>query len=127
MSLTYSIDSARGILRITVIGEPGLSEQADLARKWTEDPLYRNGMPILLDNRQRSEPSTASEIRKIAQEVEHSSLLSPGTRCAVLVPHQVEFGMTRMFAMLSEKGPLATRPFHDENDAIEWLLSDETP
>jgi hypothetical protein len=125
MSLTYSIDSDLGILRITVIGEPSFHDQEELAREWSQDPAFRPGMPILLDNRQRSTTSTPSEVREIAREVEGSPILAPGTRCAVVVPHEVEFGMTRMFALLSDESPLKTRPFHEMDQAVEWLCSEE--
>lgn len=122
MPLQYSIDSVLGIVRITVEGSPSLQEQAELAAQWMRDPAYREGMPILLDNRLRTEPSDREHVTKVALQAERSSL-PKGTRCAVVVATDAEYGMTRMFASMSEGQPLLTKPFRDIAAAEQWLVA----
>jgi hypothetical protein len=122
MPLSYGIDRESGILRITAIGTPSVQEQLDLAERWSNDPAYEVGMPILMDNRQRTQPSTREHVVEVANLAEKSPFLTPGTRCAVVVASDAEFGMTRMFSMLSENSPLETRVFRNLRSAEEWLL-----
>lgn len=125
MPLSYTIDTELGIVRMTVEGSPSFQEQAEMTARFTRDPNYRAGMPILLDNRLRTEAAKTGHINKVAGHAERSSLLRPGTRCAVLVATDAEFGMTRMFGSLSEGKPLVTKPFREMSEAEQWLLSEE--
>ncbi len=121
MPLSYELDSKLGILRSHVEGSPGPREQGELASQWANDPHYRTGMPILLDNRRRSELSSTPQIAKMAALTEHSELFAVRTRCAVLVAGDAQFGMTRMFALRSAETNLETRAFRDEAEAERWL------
>jgi hypothetical protein len=121
VSVSYEIDSKLGILRIQVEGSSGPREQGELASQWAKDPRYRTGMPILLDNRRRSELSSTPQIGKMAALTERSELFPVPTRCAVLVAGDAQFGMTRMFAMRSAETNLETRAFRDEAEAERWL------
>ncbi len=121
MPLSYEIDSKLGILRIHVEGSPGPREQGELASQWANDPCYRAGMPILLDNRQRSELPSTPQINKMAALTERSELFPVPTRCAVLVAGDAQFGMTRMFALRSAETNLETRAFRDAAEAERWL------
>lgn len=120
MSLDFSIEA--GILKIVAVGDPSREEQGALALRWSRHPDYEPGMPILLDNRARTAISTRAHIAEMAEATARSSL-PEGTRCAVVVPSTVEFGMTRMFEALSEEGPLRVRAFRDVEEAEAWLLA----
>jgi hypothetical protein len=121
MPLSYSIDSELGIVRIVVVGGATQSEQTGLADAWSNDPHYKPGMPILLDNRLREEVVSSGHIREMADLTKKSDVLEPGTRCAVVVASDVEFGLTRMYATLAEGGPMETRVFRDIAEAEDWL------
>ena len=123
MPLSYTIDTERGIVRITAEGTPSIGDQAKLASQWMRDPAYRKGMPILLDNRLRTEPSDRTHVTEVAQHTARSPELLKGTRCAVVVANDAEFGMTRMFGSLSEERPLVTKPFRDIPSAEHWLTN----
>jgi len=125
MPLSFTIDTELHILRITVEGAPSMRDQVKLAAEWTQHPDYRPGMPILLDNRLRTEPSDTQHITEVAGEAGCASFLPKGTRCAVVVASDAEFGMTRMFASLSDERPLVTVPFRNISDAEQWLTGDD--
>jgi hypothetical protein len=122
MALSYEIDAELGIVRVTAVGNPTLDDQNALASQWLQDPSYRPQMGILLDNRLRSEPSTRDHIAEVADEAGRSPIPT-GTRCAVVVASDAEYGMTRMFASMSEERPLVTKPFRDVSAAEQWLVS----
>jgi hypothetical protein len=119
--LSYEIDSKLSILRIHVEGSPGAREQGELASQWANDPCYRAGMPILVDNRERSKLSSTPQIGKMAALIEHSELFPVPTRCALLVSSDAQFGMARMFALRSGETNLETRAFRDAAEAERWL------
>jgi hypothetical protein len=123
MPLSYEIDTELGIVRVTAEGNPTIHDQNELAAEWLQDSDYRPGMGILLDNRLRSEPSDRDHIAKVAEETGRSAVLQKGTRCAVVVASDAEYGMTRMFASMSEDRPLVTKPFRDISAAEQWLVS----
>lgn len=122
MPLNYSIDTALGIVRIVVVGGATQDEQVRLAEAWFGEPEYKPGMPILLDNRLRDVVESSAHIREMADLTKKSDVLEPGTRCAVVVASDVEFGLTRMFATLADGGPMETRVFRDIGEAEAWLL-----
>jgi hypothetical protein len=122
--LSYEIDTELGIVRVIAVGEPTIEDQNELGTQWSGDPDYRSGMPILLDNRLRSAPSNRAHISKVVEEARRSQLVQKGTRCAVVVASDAEYGMVRMFASMSEDRPLVTKPFRDISSAEQWLISD---
>ena len=121
LPLSYAIDTALGVIRIVVVGGATAEEQTRLAEAWAADPLYEPGMPILLDNRRREEVASSAHIREMADLTKSSQVLEQGTRCAVVVASEVEFGLTRMYATLAEGGPMETRVFRDIDRAESWL------
>ena len=127
VSLSYEIDSQLGILRIRVDGSPDASEDAELTMKWANDPLYRPGMPILVDNRKRTSIASSAHIADMAEQTARSKLLQVPTRCAVVVARDAQFGMTRMFALRSADTKLETRVFRDIQEAEQWLTSQPDP
>jgi hypothetical protein len=122
MPVTYRIDTEKGIIRITVKGQPGPDEHAEITQRWLKDPDYMPGMPILIDNRQREEPSTRARVEKLAIETQSSHRVAKGTRVAIVVASDVEYGMSRMYALLSENNPFETHAFYDIAEAEAWLV-----
>jgi len=121
MPLSFTIDTELRIVRITAEGESTVGEHATLSTEWTRHRDYRPEMPILIDNRLRTEPADKQHITEFVNVAEQASFLPKGTRCAIVVSTDVQFGMTRMFASLSDERPLVTVPFRDIRSAEEWL------
>lgn len=124
MPLSYEIDTKLKILRIRVEGSSDERKDAELTAKWASDPLYRRGMPILVDNRARTGIASSAYIADLAQRAARSKLVSVPTRCAVVVSRDAQFGMTRMFALRSADTKLETQVFRDIEEAEQWLTSE---
>ena len=124
MALSYEIDTQLGILRIRIKGSSVAREDSEFAKKWAKDPLYRPGMPILVDNRERTGVASSAYIAKMAALTAKSELFQVPTRCAVLVARDSQFGMTRMFALRSADSKLETQVFRDMREAEQWLTSE---
>lgn len=122
MAVRYRIDTEKRIARITVDGQPGPEEHDRIRREMVADPDYVPGMPILLDNRGRKEPSDKERVQEFAMETRSSPVAIERARVAIVVASTAEFGMARMYALLTEQSPQETRVFRDMDEAEAWLL-----
>ena len=113
------------ILHLTAKGPVSAEEELQCARGWLADPDYRPGMAILLDNRGRETKPSEAHIRKMASRAEASADVLDGTRCAIVVASEVEYGMARMYAFRADGGPVRTRVFRELDLAERWLKSAE--
>ena len=124
MPQSYEIDVERGLLRVRIEGNPSYPEMLDGFAAYSQDPDFRPGMAILVDDRGRTESPTSEEIRRLAQDtkVKGAEALK-GSRCAILVGNETQFGMSRMYELTGAGGPIEVRVFMEEAAALDWLLA----
>ena len=121
MAVTYRIDAEKGIVRITVDGQPEPDEHAQVTRRWLADPDYVPGMAILLDNRGRKHPSEPARVRQLADETLGSRITTRGIRVAIVVASDAEFGMARMYEAMAADSGMVIATFRDLDEAEAWL------
>lgn len=121
MPLSYAIDSERRLLRIIAVGEVSPSEDRALNRAWASDPRYVPGMAILVDNRARAAGAKAAYVKAMAVASRRHAHLFENTRCALVVSRDVQYGMSRMYELCAEGGPIETAVFRSVEDAEAWL------
>jgi hypothetical protein len=124
MPVEYEINSEAQLLTLTAIGEVTLDEESDCFARWSGDPHYHKAMPILLDNRERTTEASSDHVRKVAGLAEKNQEIIGEARCAIVVSSHVEYGMARMFSLISDSEPMAVKVFRDIAEARQWLLSD---
>lgn len=62
---------------------------------------------------------TSEDIRRLAQ----TTVFSPDSRRAILVSNDLQFGLSRMFAIIRETfGEKGIRVFRNLDDALDWVL-----
>ncbi len=127
MPISYVIDQALGIVRITAERDSTPADHGRLARCWLRDPAYRAGMSILVDNRRMGIGPTCEQIRELAETSRHMRDFEPGTRCALVAADDLRFGLARMFSSISEDAPLHTRVFRNVPEAEAWLKAPPRP
>jgi hypothetical protein len=66
-------------------------------------------------------PDSSPEIRGAAGLVERSQDLWAGSRVAVVVSRDFDFGLARMFSAFAEEIDVEYRAFRDEASALGWL------
>ena len=120
--MRYEIDP-RGFVRITASESPTLKEELALYQKMMADPAFHPGINILLDNRMRSTTSETSHIKKMSHLVSKSSSELQGCCCAIVVASDAEFGMARMYGLVSGDDPMSTAVFRELEEAEAWLIS----
>lgn len=121
MPLYHRVDPVRGIVRVEVRGTPDLAEEKGIYQRFLRDPDYRPGMPILVDDRGREGMVDPAEVRSLAAAVSDSQVALRGTRCALLVGSDVQYGMSRVWAARAESSGMIVEVFRDEAEALRWL------
>ena len=121
MPIHYSIDIARGIVRVEMSGTVGPNETLGFLERLAADPALRPAMPQLVDFRQVGAPPTAAESESVAQGFARLRHRFEGARCAVVVADPLVFGAIRQFAALAARALVEVRPFLDEREAERWL------
>jgi hypothetical protein len=121
MAVTYSIEPGERIVYLTVTGESSLAEWEAAMSAALADPAYQKGFNFLSDRRaQTNVPDTGFTKGAIAFFQAHSSEFD-GCRLAAVSDRDAVYGMSRMFAMLSEGTCVRVEAFRDYEDARRWL------
>jgi hypothetical protein len=121
MPMTYEIDSASGIVRVTMTGHLTAGDFHDYMRATREDPAFRPEMSRLVIALSVESFPSGPEIQAIAQETRARSL-APGARFAVVANTPLAVGMANMLFIqsgLDERYAI----FRDEAAAKAWLVS----
>jgi hypothetical protein len=121
MAHTFEIDIEHGILRESFVGVLDFKALKDADTAITADPGFQKGFNFLTDLR-------TAEITIGYQEMaSHASSLSDlgVKKQAFIVNSELEFGIARMFTLLSEgKGHFVeSHVFVNLDEASEWLNS----
>jgi hypothetical protein len=122
MPMSHDVDSERGLVTVRVEGDPSHEELIACFAAYTGDPAFRPGMAILVDDRGRTRSASVAEVQRLAHQTKAEGQAVQGSRCALLVDRAAQYGMSRMYEILTEGGPMETRVFRDEDAALEWLL-----
>ena len=68
-------------------------------------------------------PDSSGELRQAVDIVQRTRELWAGSRTAILVTRDLDFGIARMFGAFAESVDVEYRVFRDERTAFEWLES----
>ena len=121
MPVSYEIDAARGVVRITIGDEFTAAEAVALLERLASDPLLSPGMSQLVDLTRMTTPPTVAESENLASALARLRGRFEGARCAVIVAHPAMYGAIRQLAALAARAGVEVRPFNDQVAAGEWL------
>ena len=121
MPIDYTIDVARGIVRVDMRGAVRAIETVAFLERLGAEPALRKAMPQLIDLRRMEAPPTSDDSETVALAFERLRSRFEGARCAVLVADPLVFGAVRQFAALAVRAAVEVRPFLDEREAERWL------
>jgi hypothetical protein len=126
MPISYQIDEARRLVLTTASGALTDSDILRLKARLVADPKWKPGMRELSDVRliDRLEV-TADGVRQMMMRDECHAAALASYRLAIVVSHQVVYGMARMYQMLTEQIVPDVRVFRDMEEAKRWLAVDE--
>jgi hypothetical protein len=118
MSISREWDPLTLVWRI----KPGESFDFSQLSDLVNEPDWKGARRYLWDLRNLEQgPESATEIRGAAGLVERSQELWAGSRVAVVVSRDLDFGLTRMFSAFAEEISVEYHAFRDEASALAWL------
>src|SRR5262245_10601393 len=122
MPISYQIDEARGLILTTASGTLTDSDILQLKARLLADPRWKPGMRELSDVRtiDRLEV-TAGGVAQMALRDESDAAALASYRLAIVVSHQLVYGMARMYQLFTEQSVPNVRVFRDMEDARNWL------
>ena len=123
MPIETSIDSQTGLRTHVATGELTPEELDRELRATYRRPDFRPEAPSLFDAREAQLDAFAgAEVRHVVETVLRFRGAPPGTRTAIVMAHDLGFGLARMFEQqLEAKEPSDVMVFRDVDEAMAWL------
>jgi hypothetical protein len=115
--MTSEIDVDRGLVLTRLAGPVSAAEVDEHNRNLARDPRFNPQFRQLVDVTELTRLHDSSEVRKSAEE----HVFAPGVRRALVAPSEAAFGMSRMFAIQSERVGQRIEVFRDMDTAKAWL------
>ena len=123
MPVTYSIDSARGLIRTTCSGPVTPKEVIEHFRTLRQDPLRTRELDVLLNVSEAEVPPESSDLGRVVAELRAQEGELSFRLCAIVAPSDLWFGTMRMFEVFASKYFRAIRVFRNLAAAEAWLTS----
>ena len=127
MPVRYEIDSAAGLVRVTLSGDVTSDEIFDYYAAVAADPALRPGLSIFADCRSVTSVPPFPELNAVANAQARAPADVRPRRAAVLVSSSWLFGIIRQFAALAEGGGIQVVPFYNHDEAHQWLARGTEP
>jgi hypothetical protein len=122
MPISYQIDEARGLVLTTASGVLTDGDILQLKASLVADPRWKPGMRELSDIRSIDGLAVTTEgVRQMVMRDERDATALASYRLAIVVSHQVVYGMARMYQTLTEHTVPNVRVFRDLPEAESWL------
>ena len=124
MPISLAWDAERRLWRLTAADSFTLGEVVEMIEQtdWKGARLY------LWDFRTLSRgPASSDELRQAAELVGRRRALWPGSRSAIVVARDVDFGLARMFQVFAEGMGVDYQVFREVETALEWLEASPLP
>ena len=84
-------------------------------------PGFKAGLSLVADFRGTNSPITAEEVRTLADYAQKTDADWGVTKWAIVASESLSFGLSRMFAALTDECQVTTHVFHNVTDADDWL------
>ena len=121
MPISHRIDQELGVVYVQIAGRLLPIDQGRHFKTLLADPAYRTGFHFLVDWRDGDESNTSEEVRMMADTVRRDITRVAGSRTAVVVRTDVQYGLTRVFAAFMGDAPVEIQTFRKIEDACRWL------
>lgn len=118
MSISYTIDPIRRLVLVRLWGVLTAAELEDHYARLAADPAFDPTFWRLTDGRETVRfDATPTEVQRAAE----GHLFAAGTRRAIVVSTDYQFGMARMFSTFAENTGQQVEVFRDLEAAEAWL------
>jgi len=122
MCVEYRIDMARGVVFTDCYGDISAEDMDDIAHRLRNDPAFNPDYRQLIDLTEVAGVSASFDAIRCFANDQHGDPFSGRSRRAVAAPHNLTFGVARMYEALREdKDQGAFRVFRTMPEALRWL------
>lgn len=116
MSVTYYIDSAKGVIFITLSGVVIYEDMLNCLNQIALDPAYNPNLHRLYNGTEVTSFEVSGRLwRSLANEI----LYTDNARGAMIAANDLTYGMMRMYELAGRSDRI--RVFRNEVDAYNWL------
>lgn len=121
--MAHQLDQTGSTITYAPTGDVGFAECHQKLSELIEKSVATappGGCPLLIDVRAWTGDRTSNELRAIATMIaRHQAGLSK--RCAVVCSSDLQYGLSRIFAVYLDGNGIATQIFRDPEPALAWL------
>ena len=126
--LEIEIDTEKGIARLMPSGTVSVDGIIEMIHQMLEHPDFRPGMPSLWDYRACDAVNISTDdLRRIGNVASENAEQRGSARLAVVTGDDLQFGLSRMFAMMNDLQHLDYAVFRDISEAEHWLTEPIAP
>jgi hypothetical protein len=118
MSMSYTIDRARQLVRTRAWGVLSTADLQDSTSRLMADARFDSGYRSLVDLREVA--GVSADMEALAQTAA-VPLFAEGVRRAIVASSDVAFGVARMYAAFAARTGGDVQVFRELEDAKEWL------
>lgn len=127
MPIEHKVDAETGILHVRRWGHISTHDEERACRDRSRDPLFINGISVLVDCTKVDPADSTETVRYIADcVIKNASTLKCGP-VAIIVSSDVEYGMARMYMAFTELAHPNTEIFRDRDSALAWIMGQQRP
>ena len=119
MAIKYHFEG--DFLFTTIEGETGYQDVKGYLDTLCADPLFRPGMPGLIDCRGVTSLFSIHDLRQTAADAKSRPEMQVPGRAAVLASSNLVYGLLRMYEVFNEGNPAEIRVFRKPEEALVWL------
>lgn len=121
MPIRYTIDKPDKVVYLAAQGRGTHRDFEELIDRLAGDAEFTPGMRLLCDYSKFEFNIPAEEIEEISQQMKKLSPAFTNCQVALISAGDLEYGLMRMFSLLSSEAQFATRVFRKIENAREWL------
>jgi hypothetical protein len=120
MPIAIHIEPEDGLATVRCTGVLRVEDACDAASEVWRTPAWR-GAAIVWDFRDSRFNMSSSGIRDIARFILENQPETPPSRVAFVAPHDVDYGLSRMYEVFREDARTLFRVTRDYEEALAWV------
>jgi hypothetical protein len=123
MNITFQIDTKLNTIFSKARGPISIDDLIHNAKAIQRHPKFKKNLNSLLDlsEARPAENIDFNKVNMFRDFTESIQEIRGSCKLAIVAPEDLVFGLSRMFAILSEGLSIHTRIFRSEKEAREWL------
>jgi hypothetical protein len=121
--LKFNVQYCDGFFEVRTSGDGDVGKFRDLLETLVSHEKWKPGAPFLINHTKlNAAPLTTDDMRSIAKLNNQYSAKLGHAKCALLLTHDLEFGLGRMWEVFVEnEWDVTEKLFKSREEAIKWL------